>query len=158
MIEINAVNLAVLGATIAEVAAIAGSCWGIVVTGTAGAAAIAEDPGQFKNVLVLASLPMTQTFYALIVLLMITTRVVPKLSTASPEMGLIPLFICIITAVAEFISAYYQGVVCAAGISLLPKTKGKILVPGMILAVYLELFGVLGMVFSILAMSLLGLI
>ncbi|MEJ2738984.1 MAG: ATPase, partial [Dehalococcoidia bacterium] len=53
--------------------------------------------------------------------------------------------------------ATYQGSVCASGISLLPKTKGKILTNSMMLAVFVELLGVLGLVFAIMALSLLKL-
>jgi len=47
--------------------------------------------------------------------------------------------------------------VCASGISLLPKTKGRILTNAMMLAVFVELLGVLGLVFTIMALSMLGL-
>jgi V/A-type H+-transporting ATPase subunit K len=72
-------------------------------------------------------------------------------------MGFAVLGIGLITAVAEGVSAAYQGSVCASGISLLPKTKGTILISSMILAVFVELIGVLGLVFAILALSILGL-
>ncbi|MCK5430782.1 MAG: hypothetical protein KAI94_14985, partial [Anaerolineales bacterium] len=54
-------------------------------------------------------------------------------------------------------SAIYQGTVCASGIALLPKTEGKILTPGIMMAVYVELIGVLGLVTTIIALSLSGL-
>jgi V/A-type H+-transporting ATPase subunit K len=62
----------------------------------------------------------------------------------------------LITGAAECFSAIYQGHVCASGISLLPKTKGKILTNGIMLAVFVELLGVLGFVFAIMALSMLG--
>jgi V/A-type H+-transporting ATPase subunit K len=34
-----------------------------------GVATLSEEAGQLKNVIVLASLPMTQTFYGLIILI-----------------------------------------------------------------------------------------
>ncbi|MEM2882540.1 MAG: ATPase [Candidatus Bathyarchaeia archaeon] len=155
----DATALAMLGGALALMGGIIGSCIGILIAASAGVATITEEPGQFRNVLVLASLPMTQTFYGFIVLLMILTRTLPKLgATPAGGDGMLVLFCALIAAAAELISAAYQGKVCACGISLLPKSKGRIMMPSMMLAVYLELFGVLGMVFSILAMSLLGFI
>jgi len=46
--------------------------------------------------------------------------------------------------------------VCASGISHLPTTKGRILTNAMMLAGVVELLGVLGLVFSIMMMTLLG--
>jgi len=148
--------LAVLGGVLGEIGGIIGSSLGVAIAASAGAAALGEDPKQFRNVVVLASLPITQTSYAMIVLVVILTGVVPKLP-AEGSACLIVLFIGLITAAAEFFSAWYQGVICAAGISLLPKTKGGIFVGTMIQAVLVELVGVVGMVFAIMALTLLGL-
>jgi len=72
-------------------------------------------------------------------------------------MGLAVLGIGIITGAAEAFSGAYQGAVCASGISLLPKTKGRILTNSMMLAVFVELIGVFGLVFAIMSFALLGL-
>jgi V/A-type H+-transporting ATPase subunit K len=125
------------------------------VAASAGAATLAEDPKQLRNVIILSSLPMTQTFYALIVLILIVTTILPNLPADSPY-GFAIMIIGLITASAEFFSAWYQGVICASAISLLPKTNGKIFTNGILLAVLVELFGVLGMVFAILSMTLIG--
>jgi V/A-type H+-transporting ATPase subunit K len=71
--------------------------------------------------------------------------------------GLAVLGCGIFVAAAEGFSAAYQGAICASGISLLPKTKGKLLTTTMILAVLVELWGILGIVFTVLVLSLLGL-
>jgi len=152
-------SLAILGGGLAMAGGLAGSAIGIANAGAAGAATLSEEPGQFRNVIVLASLPMTQTFYGLIVLILILTTVLPKL-TAMPDpggSGFAVLGCGLIAAFAELFSAAYQGSVCAAGISLLPKTKGRILTNSLMLAVFVELIGVLGLVFTIMALSMLGL-
>jgi V/A-type H+-transporting ATPase subunit K len=102
---------------------------------------------------------MTQTFYGLITLILILTTVVDKVGTVTNGggMGFAVLGIGVITAAAEAFSGAYQGAVCASGISLLPKTKGRILTNAMMLAVFVELIGVLGLVFAIMALALLGL-
>jgi len=152
-------SLAVLGGAIALGGGLAGSSIGIANAGANGVATLAEEPGQLRNVIVLASLPMTQTFYGLIILILILTTVLPKLA-AMPDAGGSGFAVfgcCIIAASAEAFSGAYQGAVCASGISLLPKTKGRILTNSMMLAVFVELIGVLGLVFTIMALSMLGL-
>lgn len=146
----------VLGAVLALIGGIVGSVLGIAKAASAGTATLAEDPGQFRNVIVLASLPMTQTFYGFIIMILIIPAVVDKVS-ATGGSGLIVLGIGLIAAFAEFFSAVYQGSVCASGISLLPKTKGQVFVPSMMLAVFVELLGVLGLVFTIIALAMLEL-
>ena len=149
-------SLAVLGGAIALAGGLAGSAIGIARAGVDGIATLAEQPGQLRNVIVLASLPMTQTFYGLIVLILIITVVVPRLP-AEGGGGLAVLACGVIAASAELWSGAYQGSVCASGISFLPKTKGQILTNSMMLAVFVELIGVLGLVFTIMALNLLGL-
>jgi V/A-type H+-transporting ATPase subunit K len=148
-------SLAILGGAIALAGGLAGSSIGIGIAGSAGAATLSEEPGQLRNVILLASLPMTQTFYGLITLILILRTVLSKVGDTG--MGFAVLGIGVIAAFAEFFSAWYQGCVCASGISLLPKTKGRILTNAMMLAVFVELIGVLGLVFSIMALAMLGL-
>ena len=154
--EIAPVFYASLGGVLALVGGTIGSVIGIAKAASAGTATLAEDSGQFRSVLVLASLPMTQTFYGLIVMILILTGVVGKLP-ATGSSGLVVLGWGVFAAFAEFFSALYQGIVCANGISLLPKTKGQIFTASMMLAVFVELLGVLGLVFTIMALTLLGL-
>ena len=153
---IDPVSLAVLGGAIALAGGLAGSSIGIGIAGSAGAATLSEEPGQLRNVIVLASLPMTQTFYGLIILILIITAVVPNIP-AQGGAGAMVLGAGLIAGAAECFSAIYQGHVCASGISLLPKTKGRILTNAMMLAVFVELLGVLGLVFTIMAITMLGL-
>jgi V/A-type H+-transporting ATPase subunit K len=150
-------SLAVLGGAIALAGGLLGSSIGIATAASAGTATLSEDRGQFRNVIVLSSLPMTQSFYGLIVLIIILTAVVPNLSEASPGAGFAVFGIGIMVAAAEAFSAIHQGNVCASGISLLPKTKGQIFTNAMVLAVFVELIGVLGLVFAIMGLSLFGL-
>jgi len=149
-------SLATLGGAVALIGGLIGSSIGIGIAGSAGVATLSEDSGQFRNVIVLASLPMTQTFYGLIILILVITTVVPKIP-AEGGAGFMVLGVGLIAAAAECFSAIYQGNVCASGISLLPKTKGRILTNAMMLAVFVELLGVLGLVFTIMSLTMLGL-
>jgi V/A-type H+-transporting ATPase subunit K len=148
-------SLAILGGSLALASGLLGSVIGIAIAASAGLATLSEDSRQFRNVIILSSLPMTQSFYGLIVLILILTSVVPNLPTEGNG-GLAALFICLIATVAFAFSAIYQGSVCAAGNSLLVKTKGGILTSSMMLAVFVELISVLGLVFTIMAFTLVG--
>jgi len=146
--------LAIVGGALALAGGLVGSAIGIAIAGNSGVATLSEDPKQFRNVLLMASLPMTQTFYGLIILILIVSASNANMTDAA---GYAVLGAGIMAMVAELFSAIYQGTVCASGIALLPKTEGKILTPGIMMAVYVELIGVLGLVFTIIALSLSGL-
>jgi V/A-type H+-transporting ATPase subunit K len=132
----DATSLATLGGALALIGGLVGSSIGIAKAASAGTATLAEDSGQF-------------------ILILIITAVVPNVETAASGMAV--LGIGLIGFLAELFSAIYQGSVCASGISLLPKTKGRIFTSSMMLAVFVELLGVLGLVFSIMALTMLGL-
>lgn len=150
---LDAAGIAYLGATMALLGGLGGSSIGMGKAGMAGAAALAEDPKQFRNVFMLAALPMTQTFYGLIVMINFIYSVTPDIDMGK---ALAMLGLGLATAFAEFFSAWFQGVVCASGISELPRTKGRITFNTLILAVYVELIGILGMVFALLGRSIIG--
>ncbi len=152
----DSASLATIGGVLALVGGLIGSSIGIGIAGSAGTATLAEEPGQFRNVIILASLPMTQTFYGLIVLILVITAVVPNI-LANGGSGAMVLGAGLIAGAAECFSAIYQGNVCASGISVLPKTKGRILTNAIMLAVFVELLGVLGLVFTIMSLTMLGL-
>ena len=150
-------SMAILGGAIALAGGAAGSAMGIAQAASAGVAILADEPGQLRNVIVLASLPMTQTFYGLIVLILVLTSVADTAAGLGAGAGFAVFGCCVVAAFAEAFSGAYQGSVCASGISLLSKTQGKILTNGLMLAVFVELIGVLGLVFTIMSWSLLGL-
>ena len=152
----DSASLATFGGVLALVGGLIGSSIGIGIAGSAGTATLSEEPGQFRNVIILASLPMTQTFYGLIVLILVITAVVPNIADGVGS-GAMVLAAGLVAASAECFSAIYQGNVCASGISLLPKTKGRILTNAIMLAVFVELLGVLGLVFTIMSLTMLGL-
>src|SRR5512136_1548939 len=102
--------LATLGGVIALIGGVIGSALGMGISCPAGVAALSEDPKQMRNVVVLAAMPFTQTFYALVTMIIILTSAVPKIP-AEGMSGLAVLGIGFITAVAEFFSATWQGAV-----------------------------------------------
>jgi len=150
-------SLALLGGAIAMAGGLAGSSVGIAQAASSGVAILADDAKQLRNVIVLASLPMTQTFYGLIILVLTLTEVAPGIAEMGETgSGFAALGIGIIGAFALYFSAAYQGSVCASGISLLSKTKGRILINSIVLAVFVELLGVFGLVFTLMAWIMIG--
>lgn len=149
--------LALFGGALALAGGLAGSAIGIANAASSGVATLSEEPGQLRNVIVLASLPMTQSFYGLIILIIILTVVMPQMQAGTLGDGIAVLAIGIMAAFAELFSAIFQGSVCASGVALLPRTSGQILTSSMMLAVFVELIGVLGLVFTIMALSILQL-
>ncbi|MET1159932.1 MAG: ATPase [Thermoprotei archaeon] len=151
-----AVGLSYAGAALALAGGLAGSAIGMGRAGSVGSAALAEDPKQFRNVFLLAALPMTQTFYGLIVLIQFISFINTHIDMITLSLGLALFFLGLAVGLAEFLSAWYQGRVCSSGIAELPRTKGRITFNAMILAVYVELIGILAMVFGLLSLSLIG--
>lgn len=155
---IDPMGLAYFAAALPLVGGVMGSTMGIRHAASVGSAVLAEDPTQFRNVLLLSALPMTQTFYGLIQMIYIIAVYLPGLPepglTISKALGLIG--IGLVGFFSEWFSAWAQGIICATGEAELPRTKGKNLMSTIILAVYVELWGILGIVFTILGLSLIG--
>ncbi|MEM4827261.1 MAG: ATPase [Desulfurococcaceae archaeon] len=152
---IDPLGLAYIGAVLPLIGGVMGSTTGMKRATSAGASVLAEDPAQFKNVLILAALPMTQTFYGLIQMIYTLQAYIPGVEiTIARALGI--LATGFIGFLAEWLSAWVQGIVCASGISELPRTKGKNFMSTVILAVYVELWGILGIVFTILSYALIG--
>ncbi len=156
---IDSASLATLGGTISLAGGLVGASWGMAIAGSAGVAMLSQDHRQRKNVIILASLPMSRVFYSFIIMILIVNTVVPTLKTlAEPEgAGFAVFAIGIMAAVAFAVSGIYQGSVCAAGIAFLSKTNGHILTNSITLAVFVELVAVLGLVFTIIALNMMGL-
>jgi V/A-type H+-transporting ATPase subunit K len=148
-------SLATIGGGIALAGGLIGSAIGIAIAASAGAATLSQDRTELRNVIILAALPMSRAFYGIIILVIVLTVVVPKLATVSD--GFAVLACTLIAALSFGASGAYQGSVCASGISFLPKTKGKILTNSIMLAVFVELLAVLGLVFTIMPLTMLGL-
>jgi V/A-type H+-transporting ATPase subunit K len=148
-------GLAKLGAALPLVGGVIGSPMGMYYANSVAVNVLAEDPKQFRNALFLSALPMTQTFYGLIQMLYILEVFLPK-ATVDLTVGLAVLGLGLVGFAAELFSALSQGKICAHGISELIRTRGKILTNAVLMAVYVELWGILGIVFVLLGLSLLG--
>jgi len=151
----DAMGIAYFAATLPLAGGVLGSSAGIAFAASSGASTLAEDPGQFKNVLILVSLPMTRTFYGLIQMMYMVLVYIPSVEiTLTRALGMVG--VGLLGFFAQFISAWAQGRICASGISMMPLTRGKNLMPTVMKAAFAELLGVLGIVFTILGLLLVG--
>ncbi len=157
MLDPLGLGLAKVGAALPLVGGLIGSAMGMYYANSVGVNVLAEDPKQFRNVIFLTALPMTQTFYGLIQMLYILVVFLPQRAAGMDlSLGLAVLGLGAVGFAAELFSALSQGKICAHGISELIRTQGKILTNAIIMAVYVELWGVLGLVFVFLGLALLG--
>ncbi|MCD6487698.1 MAG: ATPase [Desulfurococcales archaeon] len=155
MVDPIAQGLALAGGAIALLGGLAGSSIGIGRAGSAGTAALTISKRYTGSIFLLAALPITQTFYGLIVLINFILYV-----NSHPDIdltkGIALLALGIMVCGAEFFSAMKLGDVCAVSISIIPRTRGKLTLSSMILSVYVGIIGILGMVFSIMALNLMA--
>jgi V/A-type H+-transporting ATPase subunit K len=138
---------------LAEVLAVIGSTLGVYKVIAAGIPATAEDPAQRGRIMILAFLPATQTMlYGFLYMFVMYSSILPLLfrahSELPPHIAGAVLGISMFVGLAQLLSAWMQGRVCADGVAQLVKTRGAIYTPTLILATYEELFGILGMVFG----------
>jgi V/A-type H+-transporting ATPase subunit K len=146
--------IAALGPGLAEGLAAVGTTLGIMAAISSGIPVISEDPASRGKIFILAFMPMTQTLvYGLSYMFLSYAIIMPGLM--SKYGGIIPphvagaiLAVSVLVGLAELFSAWKQGQVCALTAAHLIKTRGGIFGTGMILALYQEFIGVLGMVFG----------
>ena len=148
--------IAALGPGLAEALAAVGTTLGIMAAISSGIPVVSEDPASRGKVFILAFMPMTQTLvYGLSYMFLAYAIIMPQLIDKYKVLGGIPphvagaiLVVSVFVGLAELFSAWKQGQVCALTAAHLVKTRGGIFGTGMILALYQEFIGVLGMVFG----------
>lgn len=141
---------AFLGAAVAYGLAGVGSAIGIGIAGKVANGVLAEDPNKFGSLLLLTALPGTQGFYGFITSFMILFVFFGKATSAVAGFQMFAAALPI--AIAGFLSAIYQGMVCAAGAGMIakrPEEVGKAIVLG----VFVETYAVLGLIASILLLA-----
>ncbi len=152
--------LAYLAPALAEALAVVGTTLGIRKAASVGLSIISEEPAMRAPVLLLSFLPATQTLiYGFVFVYFMYSQHLP--AAAAKYGGTMPvttalafLGISLFVGFAQMFSAWGQGSVCADAVSLLVKTRGGIFSMGLILAAYEELFGMLGLVYGLLMVSL----
>ncbi|HUV40955.1 MAG TPA: V-type ATP synthase subunit K [Sedimentisphaerales bacterium] len=150
-------TLALIGAGMAALFAGIGSAIGIGTAGRSATGVLSEKPERYGQMFILVVLPGTQGFYgflaAFIVMLKLNFFVgtgVPELSNA---LGLQVLIACLPIAFAGLVSAIFQGRVCSGGILMAAKKPEMAFKAGVVYAVMVEIYAVLGLLVTILVLQ-----
>lgn len=136
---------AYIGAALAYGLAGIGSAIGIAIAGRVASGVLSEDPNKFGSLLLLVALPGTQGFYGFITSFMILFIFFGKAANALAGFQMFAAALPV--GIAGFLSAIYQGMVCAAGAGMIakrPEEVGKAIVLG----VFVETYAVLGLIAS----------
>ncbi|MDR1690111.1 MAG: V-type ATP synthase subunit K [Clostridiales bacterium] len=140
---------AALGAAVAVFMAGMGSAKGCGLVGEAGAGIVTEEPAKFGQALILQLLPGTQGLYGFIIGLLIAFQIpnVPSLMQ-----GLYLLGASLPVGIVGYISAIAQAKVSASGLQILAKNPSET-TKGIIFAVIVETYAILGFVSSIILLT-----
>ncbi len=147
--------LAAAGAVMSVLMAGIGSSVGIGLSAGAASGVMSENPAGFGRYLILIALPGTQGVYGFVAAFLILQKIGAFAGALKPidiNQGWYLFFAAIPVAIAGFLSAIYQGKVCASGIYMVakqPTESGKAIVMG----VFVEFYAILGLLASFLLIS-----
>ncbi|MFH1501707.1 MAG: V-type ATP synthase subunit K [Candidatus Eisenbacteria bacterium] len=145
--------LALAGAALAAGLAGTGSAVGTGIAGQAASGVVAEDPEKFGRLLLLQALPGTQGIYGIVGLFLALGKLTPDfVGQMTGAQGWQILFACLPLAITGLTSGIAQGKVAGAACGLVakrPDEMGK----GMIFAIVVETYAVLGLLGTILLLG-----
>jgi V/A-type H+-transporting ATPase subunit K len=146
--------LALSGAGLAALLAGIGSAIGIGIAGRSAAGVLSEKPERYGQMFIMVVLPGTQGFYgflgAFIVMLKLNFFAGTGLLSLTPSLGMEVFVSCLPVAFAGLVSAIFQGKVCSGGIMMAAKRPEMAFKAGVIYAVMVEIYAVLGLLVTIL--------
>ena len=126
-----------------------GSAKGTGMTGEAAAGLTVEEPQKFGKALVLQLLPGTQGLYGFVIGFMILGKLGEDLNF---QQGLYYIFAALPIGVVGYFSAIAQAKVAVSGMNILAKNEDNF-VQGIVYAVMVELYAILGFVISLLLVN-----
>ena len=142
-------TLALAGAGLAALLAGIGSAIGIGIAGRTAAGVLSEKPERYGQMFIMVVLPGTQGFYGFLAAFLVMLKLNFFGGTGVPEMsfilGLEVLISCLPIAFAGLVSAIFQGRVCSAGILMAAKRPEMAFKAGVVYAVMVEIYAVLGL-------------
>ncbi|WP_099203434.1 V-type ATP synthase subunit K [Miniphocaeibacter massiliensis] len=125
-----------------------GSAKGVGMAGEAAAGVIIEEPEKFGKALVLQLLPGTQGLYGFVIGIVLIVMV----GDLNFAQGLFAVFAALPVGIVGLVSAIAQAKVSVAGINILAKNEEQ-QAKGIVLAVMVELYAILGFAISFLMIS-----
>ena len=126
-----------------------GSAKGTGMTGEAAAGLTVDEPQKFGKALVLQLLPGTQGLYGFVIGFMILGKLGGDLNF---QQGLYYIFAALPIGVVGYFSAIAQAKVAVSGMNILAKNEDNF-VQGIVYAVMVELYAILGFVISLLLVN-----
>ena len=126
-----------------------GSAKGTGMTGEAAAGLTVEEPQKFGKALVLQLLPGTQGLYGFVIGFMILGKLTGDLNF---QQGSYYIFAALPVGIVGYFSAVAQAKVAVSGMNILAKNEDNF-VQGIVYAVMVELYAILGFVISLLLVN-----
>jgi V/A-type H+-transporting ATPase subunit K len=150
MVDPIGLALALFGCVLAAVPAGIGSAMGIRLVADVASGVLAEDPKKFGSLFVLVALPGTQGFYGFLgaFLAIMKLGILGTLAPITFWQGAQLCLACIPVGVAGYVTAIWQGKVCAAGAELVAKRASEG-AKGIIFGALVETYAVLGLLATI---------
>lgn len=149
--------LALGGAGMAVLLSGIGSSVGINISSKAATSILSEKPERYGQFLIMVVLPGTQGFYgfldALLVMIKLNFFGGTKILIPPLDLGIQIFLACLPVAFAGLITAIYQGKVAAAGILMAGKKPELAFKAGVVYAVMVEMYAILGMLASMLLIT-----
>jgi len=141
--------IALVGAAMAVFMAGIGSAIGVATAGKSATGVLSEKPELYGKLFLMVVLPSTQGVYGFLVgYNLIGGLIGPEAPALSLWSGIAILVACLPIAVGGLASGIHQGRVCAAGILMAAKKPEMAFKAGVIYAVMVELYAVLGWLIS----------
>ncbi|MCK9225885.1 MAG: V-type ATP synthase subunit K [Candidatus Muirbacterium halophilum] len=147
--------LSILGATFSVVLAGIGSSIGVGLAGQAASGVISEEPEKFTKCLILQALPATQGIYGFLGAFIIMNSLGilgGNIKEVTNAQGWQIFFASWPVAFGGLLSGIYQGKVSASSMAIVSKAENDY-AKGIILAVMVETYAVLGLVATILLLN-----
>ncbi|KGL47388.1 ATPase [Porphyromonas cangingivalis] len=138
--------LAYLGVALMVILSGVGSSIGITISGKAVVGGMKKDPTQMGKYIGLAALPSSQGLYGFVGFFLVQSKIFEGMSTLA---AWAILGAGVALGVLALISAIRQSQVCAEGIAGVASGH-NVLVPSMVMAVFPELYAILGLLVAIL--------
>jgi V/A-type H+-transporting ATPase subunit K len=136
------------GVAIAAALAGIGSAVGVGMVGQAAAGVLSVDPKKFGKLLLLVALPGTQGIYGFVIAFLLLQRITAQ-TTLTSDFALQSFLAGIPVALTGLLSAIHQAKVGVSGVALAAKQPADA-TKGLILAVFVEFYAILGFLVSFL--------
>ena len=147
--------LAFTGAAVAALFSGIGSAIGVGIAGRSAAGVLSEKPERYTPLMLMVMLPSTQGFYgfAMAFLVLYKLQLFGEGPLAMTTIsGLQVLAACLPVGFAGLLSAIHQGKVCSAGILMTAKRPEMAFKAGVLYAVVVEVYAVLGTLITFLVL------